>query len=92
MTTRFQPPGPCPVCGEDVPPQARACPGCGSCPRSGWNEAAGYDALDLPDPEFDYEGYVAEEFGSKRTSRPRRPIQGVAVVVILLLLIWALLR
>ena len=49
----FTPPLECPVCGEAVPRDARACPGCGSDERSGWNEeATRYDGLDLPDEAF----------------------------------------
>jgi len=44
----------CPVCGEPVPPGARACPGCGADELSGWNgDATRYDGLDLPDGAFD---------------------------------------
>lgn len=40
----------CPVCDEDVPPKAKACPNCGADERSGWNEEALlYDGLDLPE-------------------------------------------
>jgi hypothetical protein len=92
MTDRFEPPGPCPVCGEDVPSTAQACPGCGSCPESGWSEAAAHDSLDLPDSEFDYESYLAREFGSPRAAQPKRPAGWIAAVVIVLLLIWLLLR
>lgn len=54
MSSSFTPPGECPVCGEDVPRGARACPGCGADERSGWDEdAARYDGLDLPDSAFD---------------------------------------
>ena len=43
-------PAVCPVCGEDVPPQALACPECGACHETGWREDAGdYAGLDLPD-------------------------------------------
>lgn len=50
----FQTPDECPVCGEDVPPGARACPGCGADERTGWDEdATRYDGLDLPDGAFD---------------------------------------
>jgi predicted nucleic acid-binding Zn ribbon protein len=92
MPERFEPPGPCPVCGDDVPPNARACPGCGSCHNSGWSEAAAYDALDLPDPEFDYEAYVAEEFGSGDNGKRHRPARWVVVAAIVLLVIWVLIR
>jgi hypothetical protein len=59
---------PCPVCGEDVPAKAKACPHCGACEKSGWNEeASGADGLDLPDNDFDYEKFTAEEFGTPRS-------------------------
>jgi hypothetical protein len=54
----------CPVCGEDVPRGALACPECGADHNSGWREdAASYDGLDLPE-EFDYEEFSRKEFGS----------------------------
>ena len=50
------PPDVCPVCGEDVPAGARACPECGADENSGWNtDDAIYDGLDLPDEGFDAE-------------------------------------
>lgn len=58
------PPDICPVCGAEVPPAARACPGCGADATTGWDEdRAVYDGLDLPDDEFDYAGYLGREFG-----------------------------
>ncbi len=54
----------CPVCGDEVSPNARACPGCGACDKSGWRAASlDEDGLDLPDEDFDYNRFVAEEFG-----------------------------
>lgn len=66
----FKPPGDCPICGDFVPKGLVSCPGCGSCAKSGWNEDAGYDGLDLPDaPEdFDYDDFVEREFGSRKKS------------------------
>jgi hypothetical protein len=56
----------CPVCGEDVPRNARACRGCGADHNSGWREdAASYDGVDLPDAEFDYEEFTRREFGGR---------------------------
>jgi hypothetical protein len=43
----------CPVCHADVHRNAKACPECGACHESGWNEII-YDGLDLPD--YAYEG------------------------------------
>ena len=57
----------CPVCGEDVPRTALACPECGADHNSGWREdAETYDAVDLPDEDFNYEEFVKQEFGSSR--------------------------
>ena len=54
----------CPVCGEDVPPRALACPECGADHNSGWREdAETYDGLDLGE-EFDYDEFVRAEFGT----------------------------
>ena len=53
----------CPVCGEDVPPNALACPECGADHQTGWKESI-YDGLDLPDDDFDYDEFVQQEFGS----------------------------
>jgi hypothetical protein len=52
----------CPVCGEDVPTGALACPECGADERSGWREDVA-DGLDLPEEEFDYGEFVQKEFG-----------------------------
>lgn len=50
----MKPPAVCPVCHEDVPPKAKACPECGADERSGWKEdALLYDGLDLPDASSD---------------------------------------
>ncbi len=53
MPREFIPPDTCPVCGEAVPPGARACPGCGADERSGWDEdSTRYDDLNLPEDAF----------------------------------------
>lgn len=52
---RFAPPE-CPVCGAEVPPDARSCPECGADERTGWDEeATRYDGVDLPDNAFEDE-------------------------------------
>src|SRR2546430_7408073 len=38
-----RPPEVCPACGEDVPPDALACPECGADHNSGWREDADTD-------------------------------------------------
>ena len=63
----------CPQCGAEVPPNARACPECGSDETTGWSEKASGQRLDLPDNEFDYDEFVKEEFGEQSSPavRPR---------------------
>ncbi|MGH7971767.1 MAG: zinc-ribbon domain-containing protein [Limisphaerales bacterium] len=56
----------CPNCGAEVPKRARACPECGADEQTGWSEQAAAAGLDLPDEEFDYDGFVQEEFGRKK--------------------------
>lgn len=57
----------CPVCGEDVPRNALACPECGADHESGWREEAGsIDALGAgPVDDFDYEELAEREFGGQ---------------------------
>ena len=78
----------CPNCGADVPPNAKACPECGSCEETGWSEAATTGGLDLPDEEFEYDDFVKKEFGDK-TAKPRGILWiwwlvGIALLAILL--------
>lgn len=80
----------CPVCGEEVPPKALACPDCGADHNSGWREDAGvYDGTDLPDGGFDYDEYVEREFGSSYKPAGIKPIWRImaAVLVIIFVLI-----
>ena len=56
------PPEVCPNCGAEVPPDARACPECGSDEQTGWSETAKTEGLDLPEEEFDYDDFVKREF------------------------------
>ena len=59
----FRPPGDCPNCGDYVDASAEACPSCGSCPRTGWNDDADYDALDLPEDEQPAHGMAEPRLG-----------------------------
>jgi len=85
--TRLRTPEVCPVCGEDVPPGALACPECGADHNSGWREDAGdYDALDLNDEEFDYNRFVQEEFGSPLKPAGIKTVWWITALVVLLAL------
>jgi hypothetical protein len=75
---------PCPVCGEDVPAGAKACPECGACEKSGWNEdEASHDGLDLPGQDFDYEKFKADEFGEPRNARGMPLAWKITAIVLL---------
>ena len=65
------PPEVCPICGAEVPPNAKACPECGSDEQTGWSEDARYDGLDLPDEKFDYEDFAKRELPGKPNPVPR---------------------
>jgi hypothetical protein len=80
----------CPVCGEDVPAKAKACPHCGACEKSGWNEeGSAADGLDLPDDDFDYEKFTANEFGAPRKLGGKELFWKVVAVVVLVLMMIA---
>jgi len=77
----------CPACGEDVPAKAKACPHCGACEKSGWSDDA-TDGIGLPDDDFDYEKFTAEEFGIKQKSGDRRSkIKVIGVILIVLAIV-----
>jgi len=80
---RFQPPGECPVCGEFVPARATVCRGCGSCEKTGWNDDADYDGLDLPDEAFEN-----GDQATRTESRFMRRIWWLAGIVLLLISLW----
>ena len=86
------PPKTYPNCGAVVPPQARACPGCGSDESTGWSDSATASHLGIPEEKFDYEDFVQEEFAH----RPLKP-RGIhwlwwltALVLIALFLLFCL--
>ena len=90
----FRPPGQCPVCHEVVPRKAAACPDCGACAKSGWNDDESYlDGVDLPDDpdDFDYDEFTKREFGEERDLVPRKPWWWWIAVVLLLLGLLTLL-
>ena len=61
MTPEF-----CPICGAEVPPNAKACPECGSDEETGWSDRARSQSLGLPDDEFNYDEFIKEEFAPKK--------------------------
>lgn len=85
-------PAVCPVCGEDVPRNALACPECGADERSGWREnAQAYDGAGLPEEDFDYERFVEEEFGKPVKPHGLSTFWWVAAILVILALGYVLI-
>ena len=92
----------CPGCDREVRVGSRGCPYCNPPAkrrkrpkatarraRKSWELDASHDGLDLPDEEFDYDDFVAREFGLK----PHRKIGikwywWVTAIALLLLMVW----
>lgn len=68
----------CPGCDKEVAVGSRACPHCNppqkarkrpkpvaSRSKSSWHQESTAEGLDLPDEDFDYDEFVAREFGRK---------------------------
>jgi len=87
------PPDYCPNCGAEVPPNAKACPECGSDENTGWSDRAHAGRLGIPDDDLDYDEFIKEEFGVKR-SLPIKPRGirwswwAVAILLVILFLYW----
>ncbi len=74
-----------------MPRKALACPECGADHDSGWREeAASIDADGGSD--FDYEEYVAREFGSPGGHTGMHPLWWITALVLLLILVFFFLR
>ncbi len=90
--SKLQAPKTCPVCGEDVHPNALACRECGADHNSGWREdAETYNGIDLPDDEFDYDEFTRREFGQSAKSAGMRTLWWIVAIALLVISIIALL-
>ena len=74
----------CPVCNEDVPLGALACPECGADHNSGWGKDADfYDGVNLPDDDFKYDDFVKREFGSQLKPSALKLVWWIAGIVLI---------
>lgn len=93
----------CPTCGSEVR-VGEKCPGCapkrkkqrrakaGAPRKRSWEQDEAYDGLSLPDEDFDYDDFVAREFGSERVKPPGlKWYWWVTGLVLLVLMGWAVL-
>ena len=77
----------CPVCGEEVPNRALACPECGADHNSGWREEAeSYDATGLPEEDFDYKEFVRREFGTAPRPGTIKTVWWVTAILVIVVL------
>ena len=81
----------CPGCGAKVRVGSSGCPKCapkGGKKRRHWEQDEAYDGLDLPDEEddFDYDGFIADEFGGP----PKRGARDIVYLVVGIILLIAL--
>ncbi len=84
---RAKPPEVCPICGEDVPPNAMACPECGADHNSGWRpDADSYGLIGEAEEDFDYDEFVRSEFGSSPRPAGISVIWWVTALVLLVAL------
>ena len=87
-STKLPAPDICPVCGEDVPRGSLTCPECGADHKSGWRENADiYDALDLPEEDFNHGEFVRKEFGTAQKSAGIRTVWSIAAIVLIVVLL-----
>lgn len=85
---RLQPPEICPVCGDDVPRNALACPECGADHNSGWRtDADAHDALGESTEDFNYEEFVRNEFGSSIKPRGISTVWWITALVLFVAMI-----
>jgi hypothetical protein len=78
----------CPVCGEVVPDNARACPECGADEKTGWSDAGRADSLGIPDDSFDYDDYVKREFEGENPKRKFGALWITVAILLLLAFVW----
>lgn len=80
----------CPVCGNDVSPNARGCRKCGATKEDGqWVEPEIYDGVDVED-DFDYDEFLEREFGDGRPAKSAKEWFWWFVAVVTLLAFFVL--
>ena len=83
----------CPVCSEDVPRNAKACPSCGACEKSGWNEDDDYlDGIDLPDEDYTTGRPLEERPRGSRKDVITQRFWMVVAAIVLIAMLWFTFR
>ena len=76
----------CAHCGEVLVGDPTNCPRCGADDETGWSPDRVTGSVDLDD-EFDYEEFLAEEFGPGTARSNRSPWVALVVVTMLVALV-----
>ena len=90
----------CPGCGDEVPVGPDGCPKCTRKPKAKakpkrkpapkpWEQDEAHDGLDLDLPEddtFDYDKFVADEFGGPRRRSKKEWLWWVTAIILLIVL------
>ena len=82
----------CPNCGDEVPPKAKACPGCGACEDTGWSDDAYADRLGIPSENFDYNDYVKRELSPEKPKQKYGKLWAAVAIVLLAIFAYGWLR
>lgn len=79
----------CPECGADVSPNARGCKRCGARKEDGrWMRSEVYDGLGIDEDDFDYDSFIAEEFGGTKKRTPKETFWWVVAIIVLIAFVW----
>ena len=80
----------CPHCGEDVRQGAPSCRHCGSSGADGWGDSYWTETDGYADDDFDYDEFVAREFGDTSPGRFNWRQRAAAIIILLVCLGLAL--
>ena len=92
----------CPGCGEEIPVSPAGCPRCTRTPKpkkrqkpKPWEQDETHDGLDLDLPEddtFDYDKFIAEEFGAPPKRTPKQLVWAITALILVGTLLYLALH
>lgn len=81
----------CSHCGGEILDTAKFCQHCGSSESDGWSERALYgDSTSHEQDDFDYEEFIADEFGEQPFKTETRNLWRLVAFVLLILFLTGL--
>lgn len=92
----------CPGCGAEIRVGSKGCPKCTKQPKpkkkpakKSWHQDESHDGLNLDLPEddtFDYEAFIAEEFGGQPKRSPKEWLWWGTALILLIVLFFLWVR